>query len=120
MRARREFLIVRWITINRISAVARLAVVRAAFGVFLGRNRQIQRLSLDMHLMQLLQERHAPLASSPRAKAIRYLARHARILPSDEVGDLPQRNAKAEADMIVRIHRNRVRGKSAENYGVNL
>jgi hypothetical protein len=54
--------------------------------------------------VQVLQERHAPHAPSPRAQAFRNQRRHGRILTGQIRADLPQRHVKAQADFIVRVH----------------
>ena len=54
--------------------------------------------------MELLQERNAPLASGPGAKAVCELAGDRRILTVEERPDFSKADSKAEADLVVRIH----------------
>ena len=67
-----------------------------------------------MQLVEFLQKRHAPLATSTRTKAIGDLARNAWLLARDEVRDLPKRHVKAQANMVVGVHRRSVRAYELE------
>ena len=55
--------------------------------------------------VDLLEERHAPLAPGTGPQALTKLRRHTRPLAIHEVDKLSQANAVTEADMVVRFHR---------------
>jgi hypothetical protein len=59
--------------------------------------------------MEFLQKRHTPLAPRASTKALRNLTRYPRPLARHEVRDLPERDVKAEANLVVRVHRGGLR-----------
>ncbi len=54
--------------------------------------------------MQFIEKWHAPMATSSRAKALRELARHARLFTFKKCIEFAQAHSKTQTDMIVRIH----------------
>ena len=57
-----------------------------------------------MLFVELLQERDAPLAAGSCAEAVRQSTGHWWVLAFHEIAELPQADAKAQADMIVGFH----------------
>jgi hypothetical protein len=95
---------------GRWRAAAGADVVAAAVGVFV-RRRQIVGHGLGLSPLprlgvveKSLQERPTPTATRAGAVALGQLADAARAFDADEVLDLPPRDVKAEAKLVVRFH----------------
>ncbi len=54
--------------------------------------------------VDLLEERHAPMAPGACPQTLTQLRRHPRPLPIHEIDKLPQADAVTETDMVVRFH----------------
>ncbi len=85
-----------------------LLVARASRGVFLGRNREVERFALTVQRVELLQKRDTPLASGSRTEAVRKLARDRGVFSRSKVREFAQGHSKAQTDIIIRIHPERV------------
>lgn len=100
---------VRWRTshslINHLR-VARFGFVEPEPGlhVLFGRDLEVDGFALDMALVQMPQEWHAPLAPRPRAETLADERRHGRILACKKALDLSQGDMEAQADFVVVVH----------------